>query len=219
MAPIWLLRVPTSATPSFTACRRVFFLFHFLQELYFPNVFLLWVFVQQYHVRACCQLFTCIAVLQAQHSTAQSARTKPQRKYVSIRVRKQHTESTYCISTASTAQHSAISPHKAAKQVRTDQSATTQASRQIWELARSVRDVILEHGSFWIVISLHLKAWTFLSASFAFCSVLPVTPAKWSAFGITAVFTAVLTSYSQPIRRIHRLRFRPKGSCSSSGSG
>ena len=52
-------------------------------------------------------------------STApQSARTKPQRKYVSIRVRKQHTESTYCISTASTAQHSAISPHKAAKQVR-----------------------------------------------------------------------------------------------------
>ena len=35
----------------------------------------------------------------------------------------------YC-STASTAQHSAISPHKAATQVRADQGATTQASRQ-----------------------------------------------------------------------------------------
>ena len=33
-------------------------------------------------------------------------------------------------STASTAQQSAVSPHKAAKQVRADQSATTQASRQ-----------------------------------------------------------------------------------------
>ena len=32
----------------------------------------------------------------------------------------------------STAQHSAISPHKAAKQVRADQRATTQASRQSW---------------------------------------------------------------------------------------
>ena len=35
-------------------------------------------------------------------------------------------------STASTAPHSVISPHKAAKQVRADQSATTQATRQSW---------------------------------------------------------------------------------------
>ena len=34
--------------------------------------------------------------------------------------------------TASTARHSAISPHKASKQVRADQSAKTQASRQSW---------------------------------------------------------------------------------------
>ena len=32
-------------------------------------------------------LYYCIAVPQAQHNTAQSARTKPQRRYVPIRVR------------------------------------------------------------------------------------------------------------------------------------
>ena len=75
----------------------------------------------------------CIAVPQAQHSKAQSARTKPQSKYAPIRVRQRKQADRehlpYC-SIAIIAQHSAISPHKDAKQARADQSATTQASRQ-----------------------------------------------------------------------------------------
>ena len=68
-------------------------------------------------------------------STAESARTKPQSNYVLHRVQQRKQADgehlMYC-STASTAQHSAISSHKAAKQLRADQSATTQASRQSW---------------------------------------------------------------------------------------
>jgi len=75
-----------------------------------------------------------MAIPQAQHSTAQSARTQPQSKYVPTRVRQRKQadrEHPLQCSAASTAQHSEISPHKATKQVpaRTDQSAPAQASR------------------------------------------------------------------------------------------
>ena len=72
----------------------------------------------------------CSTASTAQHSTAQSARTKPRSKYVPIRVRQRkqkQTESIYSCIAVPQAQHSAISPHKAAKQARTDQRATTQA--------------------------------------------------------------------------------------------
>ena len=73
-------------------------------------------------------IFYCIAVSQAQHSTAQqSARTTPQSKYVPIIVRQRKQADKQRLlylqyREHSTAQHSAISPHKAAKQVRAEQS-------------------------------------------------------------------------------------------------
>ena len=79
----------------------------------------------------------CIAVPQAQHSTAQ--RNKPAQRRKSSTCRSEcenaskQTESIYCTrhcSTASTAQHRANSPNKAVNQVRADQRTKTQASRQ-----------------------------------------------------------------------------------------
>ena len=92
-----------------------------------------------YHAPACRRpIIYFIAAPQAQQNTEQSARTKPESKYVPIRVRQRkptgRASTVYC-STASRAQHNAISPHKAVKQVLADQSVTTQASRQ--ELARA----------------------------------------------------------------------------------
>ena len=83
------------------------------------------------------------------HSTAQqSARTEPQSKCVPIRVRqRKQADILYC-STASTAQNSAISPHKAAKQVRADQSATTQASRQSWRDPAHACRACIQHAEF-----------------------------------------------------------------------
>ena len=88
----------------------------------------------------------CIAVPQAEHSTAHAISPhKSVSKYVPIRVRqrkqadKEHL--LYC-SIATTAQHSAIIPREAAKQARADQSATTQTSRQSW---REPAHHVVEH--------------------------------------------------------------------------
>ena len=95
---------------------------------------------------------SCIVVPQAQRRTAQSARTKPQGKYVPIRVQqrkqadKDHRLLLYC-KTASTAQHSSISPHKATK-TSTCRSEFDNATKQT-ELARaSTCRAFIQHAEF-----------------------------------------------------------------------
>ena len=87
-------------------------------------------------------LSSICCVLQHKHSAAQSARPKAAKQVradqsATTQARKQ--KASTVLSTASTAPHIAIRPHKAAKQVHADHGATTQASRQNWrEPARVV---------------------------------------------------------------------------------
>ena len=108
------------------------FFHHVLEEPYFPNMLLLWAFF----------IVPCTSMLSSsiysvpqdrQDSIAQRDQLAQSRKASACRsecdIASKQTEiiyycTRYC-STASTARHSPISPHEAAKQVRADQSATT----------------------------------------------------------------------------------------------
>ena len=97
LAPIWPLRAPIRTTPPSIACRRVFFLFHFMFFVEMPYFFPIFCFCVPFFVQCTSMLSSIIyrrycIVQQAQHSTAQSARTKPPSKYVPMRLRQARTQ-------------------------------------------------------------------------------------------------------------------------------
>ena len=101
---------------------------HVLEEPYFPVFCYCGPFVPVIYEHAFVEhLLHC--------STAST--TQPSRKAIRCRSacgkrRQADREHLLYCSTASTAQHSGTSPHKTAKQVRADESVTTQANRQSW---------------------------------------------------------------------------------------
>ena len=124
--------MPASLFP-FLLCSRRAIYFHCLA---FVGLFL-------YHVHASMlsSSIYCIAVPQAQHGAAQSSRTKPQSKYMPIRVRQRKQadiESVYCIAVPkaqhSTAQHSTAQHrnHPAQSRKASTRVRPCNASRQSW---------------------------------------------------------------------------------------
>ena len=89
LAPIWSLRAPVQTTPPSITCRKPEITFVLFVFILFSKKSLIYIYWFLYHVRACFVvehlLLYCSSASTAQHNTAQ------------------HT------------QHSAISPHKAAK--------------------------------------------------------------------------------------------------------
>ena len=113
------------------------FFYYVIDGPNFPIVLLLWTFFVTMHPHVVDRSSTSSQHLK--HNKTQSNQPARSRKASTCRSEcdnaSQQAEHPLCCSTASRAQHNAISPHKAVKQVLADQSVTTQASRP--ELARA----------------------------------------------------------------------------------